>query len=65
MDNYCTIQLAMLGLNRAATETFRDYLLRSDCTLYADNNPLPYLQTSARLEATEMRWDAELAQFQL
>ena len=55
----------MLGLKWAVTETFRDYLLGSECTAYTDNNPFSYLQTSARLGATEMRWAAELALFQL
>ena len=57
--------LEMFGLKWAVTETFRDYLLGSECTVYTDNNPLSYRQTSARLGATEMRWAAELAQFQL
>ena len=65
MDNYSTMKLEMLGLKWAVTEKFRDYLLGSECTVYTDNNPLSYLQTSARLGATEMRWAAELAQFQL
>ena len=65
MDNYSTMKMEMLGLKWAVTEKFRDYLLGSECTVYTDNNPLSYLQTSARLGATEMRWAAELAQFQL
>ena len=65
MDNYSTMKLEMLGLKWAVTEKFRDYLLGSECTVYTDNNPLSYLQTSARLGAAEMRWAAELAQFQL
>ena len=65
MDNYSTMKLEMLGLKWAVTEKFRDYLLGSECTVYTDNNPLSYLQTSARLGAMEMRWAAELAQFQL
>ena len=65
MDNYSTMKLEMLGLKWAVTEKFRDYLLGSECTVYTDNNPLSYLQTSTRLGATEMRWAAELAQFQL
>ena len=65
MDNYSTMKLEMLGPKWAVTEKFRDYLLGSECTMYTDNNPLSYLQTSARLGATEMRWAAVLAQFQL
>ena len=65
MDNYSTMKVEMIGLKWAVTEKFRDYLLGSECKVYTDNNPLSYLQTSARLGATEMRWAAELAQFQL
>ena len=54
MDNYSTMKLEMPGLKWAVTEKFRDYLLGSECTVYTDNNPLSYLQTSARLGATEM-----------
>ena len=31
--------------------------------VYTDNNPLTYVHTTAKLGATEMRWVAELAQF--
>ena len=65
MDNYSTMKLEMLRLKCAVTEKFRDYLLGSEFSVYTDNNPLSYLQTSARLGATEMRWAADLAQFQL
>ena len=59
------MKLEMLGPKWAVTEKCRHYLLGSECTVYTDNNPLSYLQTSARLGETEMRWAAVLAQFQL
>ena len=40
-----------------------DLLIGSNFVVFTDNNPLSYLQTSAKLGATEMRWAAELAQF--
>ena len=65
MDNYSTMKSEMLRLKWAVIEKFRDYLLGSEWTVYTDNNSLSYLQTSARLGGTEMRWAAELALFQL
>ena len=65
MDNYSMIKLKLLGLKWAVTEKYRDCLLGIECTVYTDNNTLSYLQTSAKLGATEIRWAAELAQFQL
>jgi len=65
MDNYSTMKLELLGLKWAVTEKYRDYLLGGKCTVYTDNNPLSYILTSAKLGATEMRWAAELASFDL
>ena len=64
-NNYSTMNLEMLGLKWTVTEKCRAYLLGSECTVCMDNNPLAYLQASARLGATEMRRAAEFAQFQL
>jgi hypothetical protein len=55
MDNNSSMKLEMLALKWAVTEKFRDYLIGSKFIVYADNNPLCYLQT-AKLGATEMRW---------
>ena len=60
--NYSAMKLEMLGLKWAVTEKFRDYLLGNTFTVLTDNNPLAYLDT-AKLGATEMRWVAQLAQF--
>jgi hypothetical protein len=64
MDNYSSMKLEMLALKWAVTEKFRDYLIGSKFIVYTDNNPLCYLQT-AKLDATEMRWVSQLAQFNL
>lgn len=61
--NYSSMKLELLALKWAVTEKFRDYLIGTPFIVYTDNNPLAYLQT-ARLGATEMRWVAQLAQFQ-
>ena len=46
------------------TEKFRDYLYYSQSfTVYTDNNPLTYVLSTARLNATGHRWVAELADF--
>ena len=64
MQNYSSRKLELLGLKWAVTEKFREYLMGHRCTVYTDNNPLSYLHT-ARLGATEHRWAAELALFDL
>lgn len=60
--NYSAMKLELLGLKWAVTEKFREYLLGNTFTVLTDNNPLAYLDT-AKLGATEMRWVAQLAQF--
>ena len=64
MSNYSSRKLELLGLKWAVTEKFREYLLGHRCVVYTDNNPLSYLQT-AKLGATEHRWAAELALYDL
>ena len=62
MQNYSSMKLELLALKWAVTEKFRDYLIGGTFVVYTDNNPLSYIQT-AKLGATEMRWVAQLAQF--
>ena len=53
-----------LALKWAVTEKFRDYLYYAPhFTVYTDNNPLTYVLSSAKLNATGHRWVAELADF--
>ena len=63
MDNYSSRKLELLALKWAVTEKFRNILIGSSFTVFTDNNPLCYLQMSAKLNATELRWAAELASF--
>ena len=63
MDNYSSMKLEFLALKWAITEKFREYLLGQSFTVYTDNNPLSYVQTTAKLAAVEQRWASQLAQF--
>ena len=57
-------KLEFLALKWAITEHFRDYLFYAPhFTVYTDNNPLTFVMTSAKLNATGYRWVAELANF--
>ena len=57
-------KLEFLALKWAITEKFRDHLhYAPSFTVYTDNNPLTYVLSSAKLNATGQRWVAELADF--
>ena len=46
------------------SDQFRDYLCYApEFTVYTDNNPLTYILTTAKLNATSLRWVGELADF--
>ena len=48
----------------AITEKLREYLLGAPFfEVFTDNNPLTYVLTSAKLDATSQRWVADLASF--
>ncbi len=52
------------GLKWAICDNFRDYLYyASEFTVYTDNNPLTYILSSAKLNATGLRWVGELSDF--
>ena len=54
----------MLALKWAVCDHFQDYLCYAPhFTVYTDCNPLTYVLTTARLNATGFRWIAELADF--
>lgn len=48
-------RLEFLALKWAICEKFRDYLIGSSCTVYTDNNPLTYVLSTAKLNATGCR----------
>ena len=62
MCNYSSAKLELLALKWAVTEKFRDYLLGLKFTVYTDNNPLAYIQTS-KLGASQICWLSELVLF--
>lgn len=45
------------------TEKFSDYLYGNHFTVVTDSNPLTYILTSAKLDATSYRWLAALSTF--
>ena len=57
------MKLELLAAKWAVTEKFRVYLLGVQFVIYTDNNPLLYIQTSAKLTAAEHHWQEELARF--
>ena len=59
-----SFKLELLGLKWAVSEKFRDYLLGTRFVVYTDNNPLVHINT-AKLGATEQRWVAQLAPFDM
>ncbi|KAK3742618.1 hypothetical protein QZH41_000460, partial [Actinostola sp. cb2023] len=57
-------KLEFLALKWAVCEQFRDHLYYSPhFTIYTDNNPLTYVLTTAKLNATGLRWIGELTDF--
>ena len=60
-------QTRVLGLLKwTICEYFCDYLyFASHFTVYTDNNPLTYVQSTAKLNVTGHRWVMELVDFNL
>ena len=57
-------KLEFLALKWAVTDKFRDYLLYGPkFEIVTDNNPLTYILTTAKLNATGLRWVADLANY--
>ncbi|KAK3575427.1 hypothetical protein QTP86_026498 [Hemibagrus guttatus] len=57
-------KLEFLALKWAICERFREYLYYAPSfVIYTDNNPLTYVLTTAKLNATTHRWIAELADY--
>ena len=61
--NYSAYKLEFLALKWAVTKKFNDFLYGSRFTVYTDNNPLTYILTSAKLDATGHRWVAALSAY--
>lgn len=50
--HYSTFKLEFLALKWSISEKFHDYLNGNRFTVYTDNNPLTYILTTAKLDAT-------------
>ena len=61
--NYPVHKLEFLALKWSVCEKFHDYLYGARFTAYTDNNPLTYVMTSAKLDATSQRWVANLSNY--
>ena len=61
--NYPAHKLEFLALKWAVTDQFHEYLYGGEFEVYTDNNPLTYILTMAKLDATGQRWVARLADY--
>ena len=61
--NYPAHKLEFLCLKWAVTDKFHDYLYGNTFTVCTDNNPLTYVLSSAKLDATGHRWLASLGTY--
>ena len=61
--NYPAHKLEFLALKWSVTDKFHDYLYGNSFTVLTDNNPLTYILTTAKLDATGHRWLAALASY--
>lgn len=61
--NYPAHRLEFLAMKWAITDKFADYLHNAKFAVWTDNNPLTYVMTSAKLDATTQRWVAALANY--
>ena len=61
--NYPAHKLEFLALKWAITDKFKDYLYGATFDVVTDNNPLTYVFTTAKLDATGQRWLAELSNY--
>ncbi|KAG1954310.1 interleukin-1 receptor accessory protein-like 1-A [Pimephales promelas] len=60
---YPAHKLEFLALKWAVTTKFSDYLYGTDFTVVTDSNPLTYVLTSAKLDATSYRWLSSLSTY--
>ena len=61
--NYPAHKLEFLALKWSVTDKFHDYLYGTNFEVLTDNNPLTYVFTTAKLDATGQRWLAELSNY--
>ena len=61
--NYDAHKLEFFALTWSVTERFHEYPYGGHFEVYMDNNPLTYILTTAKLDATRQRWVASLANY--
>ena len=61
--NYPTHKLEFLAMKWAMLEKFHDYLYGNKFQVMTDNNPLTYVLTTAKLDATGHRWISQLSNY--
>ena len=61
--HYPAHKMEFLCLKWSVTEKFHDYLYGNKFEVCTDNNPLTYVLSSAKLDATGHRWLAALSSF--
>jgi len=61
--NYPAHKLEFLALKWAVCDKFHEYLYGRHFVVFTDNNPLTYVLTSAKLDATGHRWLAALSTY--
>ena len=61
--NYGAHKSEYLALEWSVTERFHEYLYGGYFEAYINNNPLTYILTTAKLDATGQRWVASLANY--
>ena len=62
-SHYPTCKLEFLAFKGTLTESFQEYLYGKTFSSFSDNNPLTYVLTAAKSDATGHRWIAKLAKF--
>ena len=61
--NYSAYKLEFLALKWSVCDRFHEYLYGGNFEVLTDNNPLTYILTTAKLDATGQRWVANLANY--
>ena len=61
--SYPAHKLEFLALKWSVTEKYHDYLYGGQFEVITDNNPLTYVTTTAKLDATGQRWLAALSNY--
>ena len=61
--NYPAYKLEFLALKWSVCDRFHEYLYRGSFEVLTDNNPLTYILTTAKLDATCQRWVANSANY--